>query len=486
MSLIRSTTWSAVAAIVLTGGRFVVIMLLARKLGVTAFGKFAFAQWLVDIVFLTLAFGLPGSASRFFAEFRTQYANLVAYERWYVPRAIAVMAAVALASPMVALALNGTVGHNFALLQAGWAASTAAWALSMARAQGLQRFKRVAVSNFVFVVVALAGCAWLPDQGANVESAVLMLTIATTAAALVVWLPLPGSLVAHEPLTSKSDVSHRVLRTFGLNIWITSLLGYIVWSRGEIVIVQAQLDASDVAIYSIALSLTSIATQGLMLLSGALAPHLTQIWGEGKQEVAVQQCCRITDMLTFTGGFLTIFFIAFSPELIQCTFGSSYTNSRTALLILSIGVLGFTCAAANQLLQIKTNGVFSRNANITAAIMLFTMAAPLVKILGVEGAAISRVAIQISIGIATVYFSRRLIAINSVNWMNQVKIFTIIAASAVYNINYQHTIQDRATVAIICSALLIFWIRGNSKKLIFIDLVNQIAGALPKFITNKK
>ena len=478
--------WSAVAAIVLTGGRFFVTMLLARKLGVTEFGKFAFAQWLVDILFLTLAFGLPGSASRFFAEFRTRYANLVAYERWYLPRALVVIAVVALTSPLFALALNGTVGYKFALLQAGWTASTAAWALLMARAQGLQRFRRVAVSNFVFVMVALAGCAWLPDQGTNVEDAVLLVTIATTAAAFVTWLPLPGSINAHEPLSSKSDLNHRALRTFGLNIWITSLLGSIVWSRGEIVIVQAQLGFSDVAIYSIALSLTSIATQGLMLLTGALAPHLTQIWGEGKQEVAIQQCCRITDMLTFTGGILTIFLITFSSELIQYTFGSSYINSRTVLLILSIGVLGFTCAAANQLLQIKTNGTFSRNANIAAVFGLFAIAVPLVKLLGVEGAAISRVTIQICIGIATIYFARRLISINSVNWMNQVKIFTIVAACAIYNTKHYHEIQDRTIAAIICSTLIVFWIRGNNKELILIDLMNQIARLLPKFNKSMK
>ena len=53
MSLIRNTTWSAVAAIVLTGGRFLFTILLAKKLGVSDFGKFAFSQWLVDMVFLS-------------------------------------------------------------------------------------------------------------------------------------------------------------------------------------------------------------------------------------------------------------------------------------------------------------------------------------------------------------------------------------------------------------------------------------------------
>lgn len=287
MSLIRSTTWSAVAAIVLTGGRFFVTMLLARKLGVTEFGKFAFAQWLVDMVFLSLAFGLPGSASRFFAEYRTQCANLLAYERWYMPRALVVMAAVALASPMVALAFNGEVGLKFALLQAGWTASTAAWALLLARAQGLQRFKRVAVSNLVFVMLALAGCTLLPDQGANVSSAILLVTVATTAATLATWLPLPSRLVEDDQSPPRPSIDHRVLRTFGINIWITSLVGALVWSRGEIVVVRAQLGVADVAIYSIALSLTSIATQGLMLLTGALGPHLAQMWGAGKYADAI-------------------------------------------------------------------------------------------------------------------------------------------------------------------------------------------------------
>jgi O-antigen/teichoic acid export membrane protein len=471
VSLIRNTTWSAVAAIMLTGGRFLMTMLLARKLGVSEFGRFAFSQWLVDMVFLSLAFGVPGSASRFFAEFRTQSANLLAFERWFLSRSFAVVAAVTVGSPLVALAFNREIDLTFALLQAGWSASAAVLALLLARAQGLLQFKRVAISNGIYVVIALAGCALLPKEGVPVSSAMLLVMIATAAAALAIWLPLP--LSENERINVGSDLNRRMLKMFGMNIWITSLVSALVWSRGEIMIVRTELGVSDVAVYSIALSLTGIATQGVMLLTGAIGPHLTQMWGAGKHDEAINLCRRITDMFTLTTGIMSIFLIAFAPELIRLTFGPAYAEAEVALAILGLGTIGLASAAPNQLLQIKTNGVFARNANFLGAVGLFGAAIPLVKLVGIDGAAMSRVFIQISVGMMTLYFACRLVSVNMVNWLNQAKLGLVIFVIVIFNFMGEHSLYIRALEFCISAPIIVFWLRDDDGYFIYSSLLKR-------------
>jgi len=476
MSLIRKTSWSAVAAIVLTGGRFLMTILLARKLGVGEFGSFAFSQWLVDMVFLTLGFGLPGSASRFFAEFRTQSANLLAFERWFLLRSSFALVAVAVASPLVALALRGEFDLQFALLQSGWTASAAAWALLLARAQGLQKFKRVAMSNGIYVAIALGGLALLPKDGVHVSAAMLLIMIATAAAAIASWLPLPK--LDNVRTGDTEGLNLRTLNIFGINIWIASVVGALVWSRGELVVVRTELGASEVAIYSIGLSLVGIATQGLMLLTGALGPHLAHMWGAGKHEEAINLCRRITDMLTLTAAILCIFLLAFSPELIRFTFGPTYAGAEGVLAILGVGTIGLASAAANQLLQINTDGAFARDVNIVGAIGLFVVAIPVVKSIGIEGAAISRVLIQIGVGAMTIYAVRRLVSVGAVNWINQVRSVAVIFMAFAFGLTGAHVFHIRGLEFCLCVLMLIYLVRNDDGGFVYGELLNGIRGIL--------
>lgn len=456
----------------MAGGRFLITIMLAKTLGVSEFGNFAFYQWLVDMVFVILAFGLPGSASRFFAEFRTQSAKLLSFERWFVPRSLAIVGMVAVTSPMAALMFSREGGMEVALLQAGWSASAAVWALLMARAQGLQKFQRVAISNSVYVLVALAGCAILPAEGGSVSHAMLLVMIATAAAAVTTWLPLPRS--NNEPAIVEQDVNRQTLRLFGINVWISSLVSALVWSRGEIVLVRTELGVTDVAIYSSALSLAGIATQGVMLLTGAVGQHLTQLWGEARHEEAIILCRRFTDMLTFIAGMLATFLVAFSPELVLHTFGPAYAQAGLLLAILGLGAIGFTSAAANQLLLIQTNGAFGRNANIVAALSLFIVAFPLIGFAGVEGAAVSRALVQIGVGSVTLYFAHRLVSTKTVNWVNQAKVSLILMVFAAVTFLDQQPLYLRFLEFSLSNLILMCWLRDDRGHLLFSSLLGRI------------
>ncbi|MEP7247175.1 MAG: hypothetical protein ABI885_26305, partial [Gammaproteobacteria bacterium] len=67
----------------------VIVVVLARRLGPTSFGLFAFVQWLIEVTSLVCSAGLPGTATRFFPQ--TTGSDEVAmpgFGSWFLRRAI--------------------------------------------------------------------------------------------------------------------------------------------------------------------------------------------------------------------------------------------------------------------------------------------------------------------------------------------------------------------------------------------------------------
>ena len=280
-------------------------------------------------------------------------------------------------------------------------------------------------------------------------------------------------MLADEKIVSRPDLNLTMIKNFGINIWITSLVSALVWSRGELLIVRSEMGVDSVAVYSIALSLAGIATQGLMILTGALGPHLTQMWGDGKSVEAIDLCRRITDILTLSAGILTIFLTAFAPELIRYTYGPAYAVATVTLSILGIGTIGLTSAAANQLLQIKTNGVYSRNINLVGAVCLYMVAILMTKLLGINGAALSRIFTQIAIGSISLYFAYRLVSAHTVKWLNQIKMWFIVMSVIIFHFMEERTLYTRILEFGISSFTLLFWLRTDNGHPVYSSLIGR-------------
>ena len=424
MSLIKNTTWSAFSAIVMSAGRFVLAMILARKLGVEDFGRFAFFQWLMDMTVMFCALGLPGTATRYFAEFAAHPGRQRIFEKWFFLRGLGLLAVVVFVFPLVVLAFGHDLPVLTLLYQAGWAVAGMMLALLTARAQGLMRFRRLATSNAIYVVVALSGCVLLPEQGDTFSYVILVMMVAALLAALALWSPLPGAMALDESVLP--EAIRDSIKKYSVNIWIAALVSALVWSRSEIALVESMLGSQNLALYSVAISLAGLATQGLMLLTGALAPHLTQMWGAGKRNEVYALCRFLTNLLTLAAVILSAFLFLFGKELVFYAFGAQYQGAEHTLSILGLGTFGLASAGANQLLQIKTDGVYGRNLNFLGALSLFGLAVPLIMVWGVEGAAIARAFTQIGIGLVTFYLTARIISPDAVNWVVQRKSFFLI------------------------------------------------------------
>jgi O-antigen/teichoic acid export membrane protein len=467
VSLFRDTMWSAAAAVVLSVGRFCGSILLSRRLGVSEYGHFVFLQWTVDITFLMLAFGLTGMATRYYAEYHCDEEQQASFERLFIARGLAVVCAVTVATPLFEAAL-GTRHTPFSMLAtASWAATNAVWALLLARVQGLRNFKLLARATGAYAFVTLLGTVLLP-QGSTAAGAAAFMAVATAAACLLTARPLPRSDGRSAVLPFDAKAASR----FGINLWLTGIASTLVWSRGEIALVRYLLSPEALAKYSVALTLASLGTQGIMLLTSAVAPHLTALWGSGGTSLAAGLSRRLTDLLLLAAGAAAMTIILFSETIVRVTFGSSFVESGTPLSILGLGSLGLASAATNHLLQLSTNARLTRNMNIAGCAALFALGFPAVTIGGIEGAAIARTTVQLAIGGFTLYSCSRLVS-DSADLANVATCSGLQLALLTITLNLNLTDPARFATWLVGMIALAFSIRDQAGLSVVWTLLNR-------------
>lgn len=425
MSLFRSSLWAASAAVFLAVSRFVLGAILARKLPADEFGLFAYSQWLVDIGFLVCSLGVPGAASRYFAEYRDAPEMASAfYARWR---------RYAIGLPMLAsvAALVGgwlsqieLTGFGLAFL-ALWTLCNGLWAMQTAALVGLQRFDLVLAANAVFVVVVVGLVLLVPSRWLSTETIFLMFVIASACSALV-GLSVTRALVSSDAKAAAMPML--AMRGYALNIWIATLLASLVWSRGEFPVVRRMLGDAAVAHYAVALTMFSAAVQGVMLGVSGVAPHLTRLWGQGFKDEAVALARAIMDMqlLVAATGSLVVVFLG--ETLVSLVFTDQYKGVAQYLAVLCLGLVGFAVSSQTQLLQLETNARFNRNTIVFGLAVLYMGAIALIPAVGLLGAAFARACAMLGMGLVTVFFCARRWGWRSVSIANVIVMLAILGA----------------------------------------------------------
>ena len=462
MSLIRSTAWSALGAVLLSVGRVLTVAVLARKLDVPDFGRLVFSQWIADMAFILLGFGLNGAGSRYFAEFQSQRVNMLRFQSWFARGAFVVVLCVGTAAPVAAWAFGQHLSPAQLALQSIWSACSAAWGLLISRAYGLARFKQIVLSNSVLGIVGVAGALACPTHASDsLTFALATMTLSNGLAVLCAWRTMD---VKQTATPVEAPISYPRLAGFAFNVWISGVVSAFVWSRGELSIVRLQRTLEETAHYSAALSLSSISISGITMLTGALTPHITSLWGARRYEEGILLSRRFTDCLLLVSGVLGAFIICFAAELLRVCFGTKYSQSFQVLSILGVGSVGFAAFACNLLTTLKTDARFNRNANTCAAGVLIALALVLVPARGADGAAISRSAVLMGVGLAAMLYTTLAIDRRAVSWPNVAITFaTVLAACAVLN-QTELPLALRAASFLVSSALLAIFIRDSRER----------------------
>lgn len=400
MTLAKNTALTALAGVILSGGRLFLNIYLARHLRIEAYGAFAFSQWAIEMLALLFAAGVPGAATRFFAEFSTNAMATRAFERWFLKRALIIIPLAAVAAAGLGMATLPGGGVRRLLLFAGWGGAVASSSLLTARAQGLRRFARITVAS-TFYILCIFGCLVALRSGHfKAQQAILAVVLATWVNAATLMMPSRSHRSMQPGQTAIFNIE--VIGKYAWNVWLAGLVSALVWSRAELAIVKLALGAKALGVYSAGLSIAALATQGLMLLTGALGPHLVQLWGSGRREECISLARDLTDLLAACAAAGVIFILAFAPHLVHMLYGPRYAGADSLLAVLAVGVLGLVASPLKEIVQIETNGAFSRNVNAVGAVILF--AAGMIGALrfGLIAPAVVRTAVQCGFGVAAV------------------------------------------------------------------------------------
>ncbi len=425
MSILRHSAWSAAAAIVLTGSRFAVVAILARRLSQGAFGQYAYAQWLVDISFLFCSLGLTGAISRFAAQYsHTPLLLSGLFRRWW-PLAIGLSLLTGLTVLCAAWASRLAMFPDDAPSLLVWAIASAFWGMQTAALAGLKHFDLIFRANTIAAAVMLAGTALLPSD-ADIADVIKVMALACILAATV------GTSTTKTFLYLRNvDIDPslwRVVKTYAGNTWISSLIASLVWSRGELPLIKSALGDPAVAQYTVAITTYGAAMQGVMLGLGGVGAHLTSLWGQGRKEEALSLSRSVMDLQLTVIGFGALVLLVFGDQLIEFVYSASYAAAAPSLRVLTLGLLSLSVSTQSLLLQIETDARFNRNLLLVGVALLYLLVATLIYDWGILGAAVARSGAMIFIAIATLVWSAKVFGSRSVSFANIAVVACILIA----------------------------------------------------------
>lgn len=430
MTLFRQTSFAAIAGLVLTGSRFALAAIVARRLSSVGFGQFVYAQWLVDIAFLICSLGATGAVCRYAAEYRGDPAKLSAFIQRWRPWALG-LPGLSGGAVLIGAWLSGFKLDLSATVFLGlWAVAGAGWAMQTAALTGFQRFDLIFYANLTAAGTMLIGAIVLPIS--TDMPAVLFGLMATAAGiATIVGFSETRRFKALTKVSIGAD-EWQTIRRYAMNMWLIALLWALLWSRGELPLVKSFLGDAGVAHYAAVLTLFGGAMQGVMLGMSAVAPELTRLWGSACRDEALALARHVMDLQLLVCGGAAVVLICLGSELLALVFGAIYRKEAVPLAILSVGLVSLTLSTQNHLLQIATDGRFNRNASLVGLLFLMALAYALVPQFGIEGAALARAATMLTLALVSIIAVRRIWRATSLSLQNFSAVIAIVGLCLVF------------------------------------------------------
>lgn len=406
-SLMQKTGWSAVSSLSVAASSAITGIITARILGPTSVGHLAYLMWIADMAAVLFGLGMQNTLTRFLAELTGQALTdqVAALQRWIFPRFlfITVLGVIVIVSigftsksPYESLAVWVSLPLLFFLRGIG--------SLYQAFLAGQQRFDIAArinvISSTIQLFAVILGSYYFGLIGA---------TWGYVAAAVVPALMSLAMLRQSDSSVPIDSLLRSRIWSYAIDTWFALIVSTLVWSRIEIFFIQRYWNSQAVAMFSISLSLGILATQGPMMLTGAIMPHLAEQVGATNKE-AIQ---RIYSSGTRLMG-LALFPMCFScaamvPVLIPLLYGKAFTPAiPTAQLVIATSALSFATVGTSVVMAMGKSR-FIALSGFAGAIISLIGCLLLIPPLGAWGAAISRSFVQsLMIGLGSWYIHRSL------------------------------------------------------------------------------
>jgi O-antigen/teichoic acid export membrane protein len=340
--LLRAAMGSFGLKIASTGLGFLISLLLARLLGASGFGVYAYVVAWTTLVSIPATLGIDQLIVREFAVYQTQssWGLMRGLLQWAVQRVLMVSVAIALVlvsivwflsqgaeSPMPFAFCVGMLSLPIASLRN----------LRVSAMQGLHQVVKGQLPEMLFAPIFLLvfiGCGYLLLGSRLTAIWVLAMNLVATAITLWIgmkWLnkALPNAVWQVEP-------------EYDVKTWLRSALPFMfllgvfaIFSRTDMVMLGLLKGSASVGVYAAVNRAVQLINFIVMAVNGVLAPTIASLYAEGKIEQIKRLITKSTlnvVLISFPLGFGLILFGSWYLLL----FGESFIVGKTALIILSV------------------------------------------------------------------------------------------------------------------------------------------------------
>jgi O-antigen/teichoic acid export membrane protein len=231
--------------------------------------------------------------------------------------------------------------------------------------RGIQRFDRLALLTVVFLVCQFGGVA----LGAVYSGATGAIAGYCAGSAVPAALSLRHAKPAGAPCP---ELGARV-RRYAVYAWAGALSGTFVWSRAELFFLERSTGSAAVGLFTVAVTLANLASQGPMLLTAGLLPYFAANFGKGavgEMRTAYATATRVLAFLVLPSCFGLA---ALLPIALPLVYGHDFADAVPAatVLVLAAGV-GATASAGTTLVMAMDRSDFVFVSGLISGVLAIT------------------------------------------------------------------------------------------------------------------
>jgi O-antigen/teichoic acid export membrane protein len=392
---LRASSGSLILRVLALVLSYAVSIVLARALGVQAFGQFSAIFAVVAILTALSQVGLPSLVIRetMRAKVRAQWEEMSALWRWAATATVSVASAVSGAVIMFAW-IGGFDSWAFVPVMIGAASIPIVAASNVAGAAmlGLGRPVYGQIQEFVIrpaiTVTAILGV--LVITGAFTPATAMACYLAASVVGLILAVLI---LVRLKP----SQLTRSVQPAFaGRSTWIraaiplaaTVVLQMISVHIG-VLIVEAMLTHEDTGVYRAVFQIGQLVSLGTLATDAAFAPAIARAAASG-DALTLGRDARRTGIYSVAIGLLVLTALIFlGPALIGLTFGAIYVAAAGSMIVIGAGYLLAALFGSCNIILVMTGNERSTVLPAAAGVVAYGLIATLlIPYLGLLGAAI--------------------------------------------------------------------------------------------------
>lgn len=392
----RNSAFGSLAGLLTALSSVFASVIVAHVLGVAMTGVVAFAMWVAMVSAAIVDLGVQASLARYLPE-------LIAAGNSNAARGLAAMLWRWLACACL-VALVGFVGWTAWRWHCGDASDAAAvkWGLvglacalqaltgfTFGYLRGMQRFDRLAVLTGVYLACQLASVA-LGSISFGATGA-----IGGYCAGSAVPAALSLRFAMTRGVACPPELAARV-RRYALYAWAGALSGTIVWSRAELFFLERSTGSAAIGLFTVAVTLANLASQGPMLLTAGLLPYFAENFGKGATRELHEGYATATRVLAFLALPACFGMVALLPELLPLIYGHDFADAVPAatVLVLAAGIAA-TASVGTTLVMAMDRSDFVFASGLVSALLAVIAGFTVIPAFGLMGAAWSRATIQV-------------------------------------------------------------------------------------------